>query len=104
MPFDLAFQPIVVAGRVIFGSSADDKVYALDLESGGVSWTFFTEGPIRFAPAGWRDRVFVASDDGTLYALSASDGRLLWRHRAALLGFSVPPGGFVPVSAALRSC
>ena len=45
---------------------------------GGIS---FTGGPVRFAPAAWRDRVFVASDDGYLYALALDDGRLLWKHR-----------------------
>lgn len=79
--FDLAFQPIVIGRTVIFGSSADDRIVALDLDTGRTRWTFFAEGPIRFAPAGWRDRIFAASDDGRLYALSVADGRLLWLHR-----------------------
>lgn len=79
--FDQAFQPIVAGELVLLGSSVDDQVYALDLASGRVRWTFFTEGPVRFAPAAWQDRVFVASDDGHLYALRRTDGRLLWRHR-----------------------
>ena len=81
MNFDEAFQPIVMGDVVVFGSSADDKVVAVDAKSGRVRWEFFTEGPVRFAPAGWRDRVFVASDDGWLYALSLGDGSLLWKHR-----------------------
>ncbi len=81
MKFDEAFQPVVMGDVVVFGSSADDKVVAIDAKSGRVRWEFFTEGPVRFAPAGWRDRVFVASDDGWLYALSLGDGRLLWKHR-----------------------
>jgi outer membrane protein assembly factor BamB len=79
--FDQAFQPIVAGGMVLLDSSVDDQVYALDLASGRVQWTFCTEGPVRFAPAAWRDRVFVASDDGHLYALRLADGALLWRHR-----------------------
>lgn len=86
MQFDNAFQPILIGERVIFGSSADDKVYALDARTGAIDWTFFTGAPIRFAPAGWRDRVFVASDDGWLYALSVSDGRLLWKRRGGFDG------------------
>lgn len=81
MHFDEAFQPIIMGGIILFGSSVDDKVVAIDAESGQVRWEFFTEGPIRFAPAGWRDRIFVTSDDGWLYALSLGDGRLLWKHR-----------------------
>ena len=34
MHFDRAHQPIVAAGTVIFGTSADDKVIALDLATG----------------------------------------------------------------------
>jgi outer membrane protein assembly factor BamB len=79
--FDQAFQPIVAGGLVVLGSSANDQVIGLDLASGRVRWTFFTDGPVRFAPAAWRDRVLVASDDGCLYALRLTDGSLLWRHR-----------------------
>ena len=79
--FDLAFQPIIVGGTVLFASSSEDKVVALDAATGEVRWTFFSAGPIRFAPAAWRDRVFVAGDDGWLSALAIADGSLLWKHR-----------------------
>ena len=82
MDFDLVFQPIIVGDLVLFGSSVDEQVYALDAATGAVRWRFFTEGPIRFAPAAWKDSVFVASDDGYLYALALSDGKVLWKHRA----------------------
>ena len=82
MEYDRAFQPIIVGDLVLFGSSADDQVYALDAKSGRVAWRFFTGGPVRFAPAAWKDRVFVVSDDGHLYALALSDGKVLWKHRA----------------------
>jgi outer membrane protein assembly factor BamB len=60
---------------------ADGKVYALDADHGGQRWEFFTGGPVRFAPAVWRDRVLVASDDGYLYCLAGDDGRLIWKQR-----------------------
>jgi outer membrane protein assembly factor BamB len=81
MEYDLAFQPVIVGDLVLFGSSADDQVYALDAMTGRIRWRFFTSGPVRFAPAAWKDRVFVASDDGFLYALSLADGTVLWKHR-----------------------
>lgn len=81
MHFDRACQPIVAGGAVVFGTSADDKVIALDLATGRPRWTFFTEGPVRFAPVAWRDRLFVAGDDGWLYAIALADGKLLWKHR-----------------------
>lgn len=79
--FDRAFQPIIMGDLILFGSSADDQLRALDATSGSIRWTFFAEAPIRFAPAGWKDRVFIASDDGWLYALNLADGELLWKHR-----------------------
>jgi outer membrane protein assembly factor BamB len=79
--YDFAHQPIVVGDTVIVGSSVDDSVVALDAASGELRWRYFTGGPVRFAPAAWKDRVFVASDDGHLHALSMDDGKLLWKHR-----------------------
>ncbi|MFQ6096416.1 MAG: PQQ-binding-like beta-propeller repeat protein [Armatimonadota bacterium] len=81
LPFDYAHHA-VANGMVFFGSSADHKVYALDLSAGEERWSFFTEGPIRFAPAVSGDRVFVGSDDGCAYCLRAEDGALIWRFRA----------------------
>ena len=81
MAFDRAYQMVAASGRVFYGSSADCTVHALDLDSGRVVWRFSTEGPVRFAPAVWQDRVFVASDDGFLYALGTEDGRVLWKVR-----------------------
>ena len=81
MTFDRAFQPVVGGSLLYFGSSADGGVYALDAATGNVRWTYWTGGPVRFAPVVWRDRVFVASDDGWLVCLAAADGKLLWRRR-----------------------
>jgi len=83
MKFDDAFHVAVVDNAVYFGSSVDNKVYALDVTTGKVRWTFFTEGPVRLAPTvhdGW---VYVGSDDGYVYCLSAVDGRLIWKFRGA---------------------
>jgi len=81
MPFDYAYQVAVAGGTMYFGSSADSKVYALDAATGRERWSFFTDGPIRFAPAVSGQRVLVGSDDGWLYCLSADRGKLLWKFR-----------------------
>ena len=82
--FDFAYQPIIVGNTVIFGSSAQDKVVAIDADSGKLRWTFFAGGPVRFAPAAWGDRIFAASDDGHIYAIKTDDGTVLWKHRGGL--------------------
>ena len=56
MQFDWIHSVAVADGRVFFGSSSEDKVYALDAATGAELWTFFTGGPVRFAPAIWEDR------------------------------------------------
>ncbi len=81
LSFDRASVPVVSGGLVFFGSSADGKVVALDAATGRERWAFYTGGPVRFAPAVWKDRLFVVSDDGHLYALQSADGRLLWKKR-----------------------
>ena len=73
MSFDRAHHVVIAHDTVYFGSSAECKVYALDADTGNVKWTFFTDGPVRFAPIVWKQSVFVVSDDGYLYCLSATD-------------------------------
>ncbi|MFW6164244.1 MAG: PQQ-binding-like beta-propeller repeat protein, partial [Planctomycetota bacterium] len=81
LAFDYAFDVVVADGLAYYGSSADGKVYALDLATGRRRWSFQTEGPIRFSPMVAGGRVFVGSDDGFLYCLSAGEGTLLWKFR-----------------------
>ncbi len=55
LTFDRAYQPVIAGAMLYFGSSADGKVYALDVATGAERWTHYTDGPIRFAPAAWKD-------------------------------------------------
>ncbi len=82
-PDDLrqGLEPVVLGSRVFIGFNDMDKVVALDLETGRELWTFFTGGPVRMPPVAWKDKVYVTSDDGFLYCLSAADGALLWSFR-----------------------
>src|SRR6266542_3671836 len=81
MQFDTAYDPVVLGGAMFLASPRQDTVTALDVETGDERWTFAAEGPIRFAPAAWEGRVFVASDDGYLYCLDADNGAVLWKFR-----------------------
>ncbi|MBN2312509.1 MAG: PQQ-binding-like beta-propeller repeat protein, partial [Sedimentisphaerales bacterium] len=80
--YDRAFHIVGVGDMIFFGSSADDKVYALDARTGDERWAFFTEGPVRLAPSIANGKVYVGSDDGCAYCLSTDDGSLLWKLRA----------------------
>src|SRR5205085_2883317 len=67
MQFDVAYEP-VVAGQLLFiSSSRHDCVRALDTRTGQERWTFFANGPVRFAPVIWEGRVYFTADDGYLY-------------------------------------
>ena len=81
--FDDTFHVAVAGDTAYFGSSADNKVYALDTATGRVRWSAITGGPVRLAPTVAGDRVLVGSDDGCVYSLAAADGSLAWRFRAA---------------------
>jgi outer membrane protein assembly factor BamB len=91
--YDRAYHVAVAKGAVYYGSSADDKVYCLDAETGDVRWFFFTEGPVRLAPTVYADRVYVGSDDGCVYCLGTKDGAPLWKRRVAPEDRRIPGNG-----------
>lgn len=77
--FDKSYEPVVAGGRMFVPSMVTDTVTALDADTGQELWTFFADGPVRFAPVAWNNRVAFVSDDGFLYCVSAGSGRLLWK-------------------------
>lgn len=79
--FDRAYAPVVLGKRMFVASANNDRITALDTDTGDEQWTFYAEGPIRFAPVAWKDKVFFASDDGHLYCLDAATGDLKWKFR-----------------------
>ncbi|HZN32364.1 MAG TPA: PQQ-binding-like beta-propeller repeat protein, partial [Pirellulaceae bacterium] len=81
MQFDAAYEPVAAGQRLFVGSSFDNTVTAYDTRSGRELWTFFADGPVRFAPLVWEDKLYFACDDGYLYCLKAADGSLIWRFR-----------------------
>ena len=79
---DNAYHVVVADGHAYFGSSTTDKVHSIDVGSGRIRWEFFTEGPVRFAPAILNGKVYVGSDDGYMYCIDGEEGSLLWKYRA----------------------
>lgn len=82
LQFDAGYEPIAFGGRVFISSSQDDSVTAFDQKNGAQIWKFWTDGPVRFAPVGGKGRVIFGSDDGCVYCVKASDGKLVWKFRA----------------------
>ena len=84
--FDACYEPVVVGKTLLLGSPNDGSVSAFDSETGPRRWQFFSEGPVRFAPAASGERICFGSDDGWLYCLATADGKLLWKARGAPAG------------------
>jgi outer membrane protein assembly factor BamB len=77
--FDLSYEPVVLGKTMFLPSMVTDSVTALETETGQERWTFFADGPVRFAPVAWGSRVCFVSDDGYLYCLDAGTGALRWK-------------------------
>jgi outer membrane protein assembly factor BamB len=77
--FDASYEPVAVGQQLFVGSMIDGSLAAFDLETGQLNWRFYSDGPVRLAPAVAEGRVYFGSDDGLLYCLDATSGKLLWK-------------------------
>jgi pilus assembly protein CpaF len=71
----------VVDGRsgLLYVGSEDGAFYCLELY-GRKLWSYQTDGKIRSAAHLAHEHVFFGSDDGFLYVLTASEGKIIWRY------------------------
>ena len=77
--YDTCFHTVSDGRMVFFGSSSQDTLFALDLESGKPAWTYTAGGPIRLSPTLDGGRVYFGCDDGFAYCLEVRTGKLVWR-------------------------
>ncbi len=77
LQFDASYEPVVAGKTIFIGSMVCDRVTAYDTETGIEKWRFYTDGPVRFAPVVYKDKLYFASDDGYLYCLDAKNGSLV---------------------------
>ncbi|MCA9145871.1 MAG: PQQ-binding-like beta-propeller repeat protein [Planctomycetales bacterium] len=77
--FDASYEPVVSGSRMFVGSMIDGSVAAFDCATGNELWRFYTNGPVRLAPAAFGERVCFGSDDGWLYCVDAGTGELVWK-------------------------
>lgn len=77
-------QPAVAGGRVFLASQAG-AVYALDADNGCTRWGFQAgpglRGGITIGEASGAPATFFSDGGGTMYALNAQTGALLWKVR-----------------------
>ena len=75
---------IVRLGNNIFGATFGDELISLNADTGKVNWTFvggYTGTSARWSqsPAAAGDRVFFGGINGTVYALGAHSGQVIWK-------------------------
>lgn len=75
-------SPVGVDG-VVFATSLDKNLYAINLEDGSKLWEFSTNGAIAATPAYDDGTVYFGSFDSIFYAVNASDGTLRWKYDGA---------------------
>jgi outer membrane protein assembly factor BamB len=81
--FDASYEPVVMDHLLFLGSPNDGSITAYHTETGAERWKFYTEGPVRCAPACWKGKIYAGSDDGYLYCLDAQTGAMVWKFRGA---------------------
>ena len=86
MQYDRLYEPIVAGNKMFIGFNDQDKVIALDLNSGKELWHFFADGPVRMPLAANNGKIYFTGDDGYCYCLNAESGDMLWKKRLAPAG------------------
>ncbi len=79
MTFDHALQPVIKNNTLFVGNSNDNQIYAINTKTGEIKWKYFTDGPVRFAPAIYKNKIYAVSDDGYIYCLASETGNLKWK-------------------------
>ena len=79
MQYDRIFEPIVADNKIFLGFNDQDKVIALDINSGKEIWHYYADGPVRFPLASNNGKVYFIGDDGYCYCLNANSGALVWK-------------------------
>ena len=75
--FPLFSSPAVVDGRLYLGSG-DNRIVALDADTGELLWEYPVRGPVDSSPAVAGDSVFIGLRDGTVLSLHKDTGELQW--------------------------
>ncbi len=82
-PADGAGGGMSVWNGVLYVTTGFGEVMALNPATGGEYWRITLDAPVRAAPTVDDGRVYVVARNDIAYALSAEDGRILWRVQGA---------------------
>ncbi len=90
-----ATPPVVGPTHVLVAIPEQHEVRALDRATGATAWRFVAGGRVDSPPTLVQGQVCFGCRDGSVYALRASDGQLIWRFRGALADQTIVAHGQV---------
>jgi outer membrane protein assembly factor BamB len=70
--------PPLLVGKLLYFGSWDKKMYAVDVDTHKVVWSFTTGDEVKSGPAYQNGTLYFASYDNQLYAVDARTGKLRW--------------------------
>jgi outer membrane protein assembly factor BamB len=76
-------SPVIADGRVLLASMDEHVLYALKAETGEMLWQYTFNACIDSPPTLYDGLVLAGCRDGSVVALRATDGSLVWRFMAA---------------------
>jgi outer membrane protein assembly factor BamB len=79
---DAIMSTPVISQNMLYLSSTDGTVYALDLKTGTVSWEFHTEDYIEASPLIVKDKLYFGTLFGNFYAIRLDNGQEVWQFQA----------------------
>ncbi len=75
--------PVAADGRIYVAEPNAHTVYALSADNGQRLWSFVADGRVDSPPTLHEGLCLFGSTDGHVYCLTAAEGKLVWRFRAA---------------------
>ena len=79
MQFDRILEPVVADNKIFVGFNDQDKVVAMDINTGKEIWHFYADGPVRLPLTIYNGKIVFTGDDGYCYCLNTSDGSIIWK-------------------------
>ena len=83
MQYDRLLEPVIEGNKLFVGFNDQDKVVALDLNTGEELWHYYADGPVRLPLAINKGKIYFTGDDGYIYCLNTVNGTLVWKRLLA---------------------
>ena len=87
---EICALPVIDGNRIYIGS-ANQNLYCLRIEDGGIIWKFNTQGAVLWKPAISCDVVYFSCWDCHIYAVDKNDGKEIWRFYTGVGPSYIPP-------------